>query len=140
MAYNYVLGKLAIVSQEDAAIWIGDFDIDALDFKSNEGEIYHLPRDNDCRVVYCNAEGLQWLDNYRLLVASDKAKSRQPFWCDAHDQAIHIFAFPPAWNPHASGQTEASSSSSSSSLTSLYRQTETEDPSMQEDALEVSVQ
>ena len=105
MAYNHAIGKLAIVSQEDAAIWVGDFDIDDIDFKSQNGEIFHLPRDNDCRVQYCNAEGLQWLDNYRLLVASDKAKSTQPYWCDTHDQSIHIFAFPPGWDPYHQGTT-----------------------------------
>ena len=53
------------------------------------------------QMVYCNGEGLQWLDNYRLLVASDKAKAKQPFWCDAKDQSIHIFAMPPGWDPYA---------------------------------------
>jgi len=79
---------------------IGDFDIETINFTSEEGTIYHLPRDNHCHMIYCNAEGIQWLDNYRLLVSSDKAKSRQPFWCDAKDQSIHIFAMPPGWEPH----------------------------------------
>ena len=52
-------------------------------------------------MLYCNAEGIQWLDNYRLLVTSDKAKSSQPFWCDTKDQSIHIFALPPGWDPYA---------------------------------------
>lgn len=32
------------------------------------------------QMIYCNAEGLQWVDHYRLVVASDKAKARQPYW------------------------------------------------------------
>jgi len=31
-------------------------------------------------MIYCNAEGIQWVDNYRVVVASDKAKARQPYW------------------------------------------------------------
>jgi hypothetical protein len=60
---------------------IGDFNADDLEFASEEGQIFHLPRDNHCDIVYCNAEGIQWIDHYRVVVASDKAKSDQPFWC-----------------------------------------------------------
>jgi hypothetical protein len=60
---------------------IGDFNADDLEFASEEGQIFHLPRDNHCDIVYCNAEGIQWIDHYRVVVASDKAKSAQPFWC-----------------------------------------------------------
>ena len=119
MALNYATGKLAVLSQEGAAVWIGNFDIEAMDFKTesdsepssfgveNEenglgsgGGVFHLPRNDVCQMVYCNAEGIQWLDNYRLLVASDKAKSSQPVECVARDQSIHIFAMPSGWNPY----------------------------------------
>lgn len=32
------------------------------------------------QIVYCNAEGISWIDHYRIVIASDKAKSNQPFW------------------------------------------------------------
>lgn len=82
-----------------AGVQIADFDPDTNEFLSEDGEIFHLPRDNHCNMIYCNAEGIQWLDDYRILIASDKAKSNQPYWCDAKDQSIHIFSFPPAWDP-----------------------------------------
>lgn len=31
-------------------------------------------------MIYCNAEGIVWVDNYRIAIASDKAKARQPYW------------------------------------------------------------
>ncbi len=100
MAFNYATKKFAVLSQENAAVWIGDFDIEKVDFSSEEGVLYHLPRsDTTCQTVFCNAEGIQWLDNYRLLIASDKAKSTQPYWCGPHDQSIGIFAMPPGWDP-----------------------------------------
>lgn len=99
MAFNYATKKFAVLSQENAAIWIGDFDIEKVDFASENGIIYHLPRSDTCRTIFCNAEGIQWLDNYRLLIASDKAKSTQPYWCGTHDQSIGIFAMPHGWDP-----------------------------------------
>ena len=59
MALNHATGKMAILSQENASVWIGDFDIDAIDFTSDGGSVYHLPRDNHCEILYCNAEGVQ---------------------------------------------------------------------------------
>lgn len=100
MAIHPGLGKIAILSQEDAAVYIADFDIDSLTIK-DDGAIYHLPRDAHCNKVYCNAEGIQFLDEYRLIIVSDKAKKDQPFHCDEKDQSVHIFAFPAGWNPYA---------------------------------------
>ena len=99
MAFNYATKKFAVLSQENAAVWIGDFDPEKVDFTSEEGSVYHLPKSDTCQTIFCNAEGIQWLDNYRLLIASDKAKSSQPYWCSTHDQSIHIFSMPPGWDP-----------------------------------------
>ncbi|EFN56338.1 hypothetical protein CHLNCDRAFT_57598, partial [Chlorella variabilis] len=107
MAYNYDTRKLAILSQEEAAIWVGDFHGDKLEFASQEGQVFHLPRDNHCEIVYCNAEGITWIDHYRIVIASDKAKSYQPFWCDTKDQSIHLFAMPRAWDPYATAEESA---------------------------------
>lgn len=107
MAYSYKLGKLAILSQENAAVWIGDFDIDTLEFGDSPGQVFHLPRDNHCERIYCNVEGIQWIDDYRLVLTSDKAKSTQPFWCDFKDQSVHIFSLPPTWQPEEGSQRKA---------------------------------
>lgn len=99
MAIHYGLQKIAILSQEDAAVYIADFDTEQLVFKG-DGAVYHLPRDSHCDMVYCNAEGIHFLDDYRLIIVSDKAKKNQPFQCDEKDQSVHIFAFPAGWNPY----------------------------------------
>ncbi|KAI8111540.1 hypothetical protein M9435_004040 [Picochlorum sp. BPE23] len=102
MAIHTDLGKIAIVSQEDAAVFVSDFDIETLSFPDNDSSyrVYHLPRDNHCAKMYCNVEGIQFLDEYRLVLVSDKAKSKQPFQCDQKDQSIHIFTFPAGWDPY----------------------------------------
>jgi hypothetical protein len=47
----------------------------------------HPPTHPSCntapQVIYCNAEGISWIDHFRIVIASDKAKSNQPFWSAA---------------------------------------------------------
>lgn len=85
--------QVAIVSQESSALWVGEFDFDSLEFVG-DGRMYHFPRNNHCEVVYCTVEGVQWIDDVRLAIASDKTKSNQPFRCLEHDQRVSIFALP----------------------------------------------
>eukprot|EP00882_Tetradesmus_deserticola_P005276 GHRQ01005554.1.p1 GENE.GHRQ01005554.1~~GHRQ01005554.1.p1 ORF type:complete len:373 (+),score=99.62 GHRQ01005554.1:470-1588(+) len=85
--------RITIVSQEDSAMWIGTFDFEALEF-TDEGRVFNFPRDNHCDIMYCNVEGVQWLDDVRFVVTSDKAKSSQSYRCVAQEQKVHIFALP----------------------------------------------
>lgn len=39
-------------------------------------------------------EGVEFIDDVRIIVASDKAKANQPHECVARDQSVHIFALP----------------------------------------------
>lgn len=99
LAPNYASNKLAILSQENAAVWIGDFDFETLEFleKDDNGQVFHLPRNVNCDIIYCNAEGIQWIDDYRVVVVSDRAKKDQPWWCDAKDQSVHLFSLGRDW-------------------------------------------
>jgi hypothetical protein len=45
-------------------------------------------------MIFCNVEGVQWLDDVRVVIASDKAKKDQPFRCVDHEQRVSIFALP----------------------------------------------
>lgn len=100
MALHTGMGKIAILSQEDAAVYIADFDVETLSFTSEEGQIFHLPRDNHCSKIYCNVEGIQFLDEYRVVIVSDKSKKYQPYYCDEKDQSVHIFSLPQSWDPY----------------------------------------
>mmetsp|Transcript_38680 Transcript_38680/g.75582 ORF Transcript_38680/g.75582 Transcript_38680/m.75582 type:complete len:400 (-) Transcript_38680:211-1410(-) len=94
-----ILGKnIAIVSQEEAAVWIGDFDIDALDVKG-PGNVYHFPRDPECDAIYCNIEGISFIDEYRIVAASDRSKATQHYNCVPHDQSVMIFQLPEPLKP-----------------------------------------
>jgi hypothetical protein len=110
-------GRVAITSQEDSKVWLGwlshftpsasggtfnpektnivthpDSDDDA-QADLTRG-VLRFPRDDSCHVVYCNIEGIHWMDDNTLLAVSDKAKDDQPFLCVARDQSIHAFSIP----------------------------------------------
>ncbi len=82
--------ELAVVSQEHAALWVGRIDepewriVDA-------GHVYAFPKNGDGETVYCNVEGVAWIEDDLFVVVSDRRKPRQPSRCGDKDQSIHIF-------------------------------------------------
>jgi len=84
--------RVAISSQEDSRVWIGQLNIK--DWSFSHGKIYDFPRNANCEIVYCNIEGIHWLNEHLLVATSDKMKSKQPHQCFEKDQSVHIFALP----------------------------------------------
>ena len=35
-------------------------------------------------------QGVEWIDEHRLMFASDRAKADQPFICTTRDQGVHV--------------------------------------------------
>jgi uncharacterized protein YjiK len=104
MAIHRNMRKMAVLSQEDSAVYVADFDLELLRFRGTNGVVLQLPRDSECRIKYCNAEGIAFMDEYRLMIVSDKAKSRQPFECLQNDQSVGIFAVPDEFVPYTTSQ------------------------------------
>jgi hypothetical protein len=78
-------GRMAITSQEESQLWVGSmlgqtdgglWDIDALKFHSTDATVYDFPKNANCETVYCNIEGIHWLEDDMLMAVSDKMKSR----------------------------------------------------------------
>lgn len=86
-------GRLAVVSQETSALWVGRLDPRSWDLL-DDGRVYLFPRDPQGRVVYGTIEGVSWLNDRELAVVSDKAKRDQPRRVRAKDQSVHIVALP----------------------------------------------
>eukprot|EP00898_Chlorokybus_atmophyticus_P008557 jgi/Chlat1/8702/Chrsp88S08072 len=87
--------RVAVISQEDAALWIGKFNWDDFSFDTSDaGGLYYFPKDHECKTVYCNVEGIAWIDDHRFVTTSDSAKADQPYTCTIKDQSLHIFALP----------------------------------------------
>jgi hypothetical protein len=98
-------GNVAITSQEESQVWIGRllgrqsgelWDIDEIQFDEGVGKVFDFPKNDQGFGVYCNVEGIAWLDDGTLLAVSDKMKSKgkQDFRCQAKDQSVHVFALP----------------------------------------------
>ncbi len=83
-------GRVAVVSQEDSAMWVGKLDADAWRFEG-PGEVHRFPTDAQGRMIYCNVEGVSWLSPQRVVVVSDRAKRDQPARCRTKEQSVHIF-------------------------------------------------
>ena len=108
IAIHHATQSVALTSQENSQLWIGKlaggadgaFDPAAAEF--SEGRVYDFARDGGCDPVYCNVEGIHWLEGggdgtpQVLVAASDKMKSkgRQDFRCLAKDQSLHLFMIP----------------------------------------------
>jgi hypothetical protein len=91
-------GRVAVVSQESAALWVGrfvpgDWSVDT------PGNLYPLPCDEHGRIVYGNVEGVSWIGPDRLVMVSDRAKRDQPERCRGKQESIHVFELPKSDTP-----------------------------------------
>lgn len=97
-------GRVAITSQEDSALWLGQakgvsngvIDPNTFEFDVDSGKVLHFPRDPGCHTIYCNIEGIHFMNDEMLMAVSDKMKGRgkQDFRCHDKDQSIHAFVIP----------------------------------------------
>ncbi len=85
--------RLAVVSQATSALWVGA--LAPADWRrEGDGQVYRFPRNGNDKVVYCNVEGVAWLDDDSLIVVSDRRKSKQGKRCGEKDQSVHLFRLP----------------------------------------------
>jgi len=105
-------GRVIVSSQEDSQVWIGQltgqvadqenvepsglWDIDNLSFDEDQGVIYDFPKNDNCETIYCNIEGVHWLNSEMFIAVSDKMKSKgkQDYRCFDKDQSVHVFVLP----------------------------------------------
>lgn len=79
-------GRVAISSQEESAIWVGQlhgkdpetglWDLDSLEFDEDKGDIFSFPKNDNCETIYCNIEGIHWINHEMIIAVSDKMKSK----------------------------------------------------------------
>lgn len=88
--------RLAVVSQESAALWVGRLRPDAWQV-DGPGSVHLLPRDDTGGTVYCTVEGVSWIGADRLVMVSDRAKpGHHEARCRAKEESVHLFSLPPA--------------------------------------------
>jgi hypothetical protein len=88
-------GRVAIVSQVNAMLWVGQFDEASWEWR-DEGMLYEFPRSGDGAIQYGNIEGVGWITPTSVVVVSDRRKKKnQPEkGLSQKDQSIHIFDIP----------------------------------------------
>jgi hypothetical protein len=88
--------RIAVLSQEDAKLWVGHLTADGSAAEDGDGVLLHFPRTRkkDKRRYY-TTEGVAWLDEDRLVVVSDRANPRKhPKRARRRDESIHVFRLP----------------------------------------------
>jgi hypothetical protein len=88
-ALAYRDGKIAVISQASARLWVAEIDEKERKLVPGSSEIYRFPNKS-----YGNVEGIAWLTPDTLVAVSDRKKSQQPSRCEEKDQSIHIFRIP----------------------------------------------
>jgi hypothetical protein len=88
-------GRLALVSQESSALWVGEFCTDTW-AAVGPGDTYLFPRDPGGEVVYRTIEGVCWLGPDRVVVVSDRGGKRheEGHRDRAKEQSLHVFDLP----------------------------------------------
>ena len=94
MAFNGYMGRtVAITSQEDAAVWLGEFDWDEFEF-IGRGRVLHFPRNDHCEKIYCNGGFL--MDWARSVIPG---RCCPPWFLGLHGRAVQTFFHRPlAWH------------------------------------------
>jgi hypothetical protein len=71
-------GRVAVVSQVNSMLWVGQFDEAGWDWH-NAGQLYEFPRSESGNIRYGNIEGVGWISPTRTVTVSDRRKKkRQP--------------------------------------------------------------
>jgi hypothetical protein len=64
------MGKL--MGKNEAGLW----DVDAMEFDMGHSDrVYSFPKSSDCKTIYCNVEGIHFLNDEMIIGVSDKMKS-----------------------------------------------------------------
>lgn len=81
--------RVAVVSQQNAALWLGELSTKPLAFLP-QGVVLDFPRQSGA-IQYCSIEGVAFLDRKTLAFASDRSPGERG--C-TKAEALHVFALP----------------------------------------------
>jgi hypothetical protein len=82
---------VAIVSQLSSALWLGRLSTTTWQF-AGDGLVYGFPRTSGGLAQYCNVEGVAFLGDNKVVIASDKSDGTPP--CNDKDESLSIFLLP----------------------------------------------
>lgn len=92
-------GHVAIVSQVNSMLWVGQFDEASWEWR-DAGRLYEFPRTDQGAIRYGNIEGVSWISPTRIVAVSDRCKKDQhEEGLSEKDQSVHIFDIPSVGRP-----------------------------------------
>ncbi|MBI3235424.1 MAG: SdiA-regulated domain-containing protein [Bacteroidetes bacterium] len=90
--------KIAVTSQKDAKLWIGELDHKNWSVVASSGVVYDFPKGNEAgelgkgnHILYANIEGIAFLNDSTIVTCTDKASDKQPSYQSIKDQSVQIF-------------------------------------------------
>jgi hypothetical protein len=90
--------KIAVVSQEEATLWVGELSQTSWSIVPNKSILYEFPKGNSSGVIgagnnilYGNIEGVSFIDDSTIVTCTDKASTSQPTYQTYKDQSVQIF-------------------------------------------------
>jgi hypothetical protein len=85
--------RIAVVSQQSSALWVGRLKRDSWQV-AGAGQVHPFPRNHRGRQLYGTVEGVSWLDERTVAVVSDRAKRGQPRRLRATAESVQVFVLP----------------------------------------------
>lgn len=89
--------RVAVISQEDARIWIGQLSPSCWKF-TGKHTVYTIPTGNENgetgkgnRVLYGNLEGVSFANDSTLVTCTDQVRNSQPVYQQHKDQSIQVW-------------------------------------------------
>jgi hypothetical protein len=86
-------GRLALVSQESSALWVGEFATDTW-AAIGTGDTYPFPFEPGGEVAYRTVEGVCWLGPGRVVVVCDRGKRDEGDRGRFTEESLHVFDLP----------------------------------------------
>lgn len=85
--------RIAVVSQESAAMWVGELDPHRWSL-TGPGRVHPFPRGTGGRTTYGTVEGVSWLDDRTIVAVSDRPKHRHHPRFRRTADSLHVFSVP----------------------------------------------
>ena len=98
-----IQGHVVISSQKESMVWVGQllgrtssdlWDLGRMKFNERKGNLFYFPKNDDCRTIFCNIRGVQWLNSEMLITVSSRMKRNQHFECFQTSEHVHVFVLP----------------------------------------------
>jgi hypothetical protein len=95
-AISVVGDRVAVLSQESSALWLGRLDPDGWEI-TDDGVVHPFPTAADGKPLYRTTEGVTWLTDGLLAVVSDRDSSRTAPLPGprSKEQSVHVVELPP---------------------------------------------